>query len=141
MLKGDALCNASVDMPDMPGLHAPKEAALPQLRSTEGKLAKNPEQATAYQDEVKRLLQAGYSEKLQPEEVEQSKESWYIPHHMVQHNDKNRIVYNCSFMYAGHNLNELLLPGSTLGPSLLSCCISGSAPSPSLVIYVVCSTR
>lgn len=105
---------------DMPCLRAPREAVLPQLRSTERKLAKNPEQAAAYQVEVERLLQAGYSEKLQQEEVEQSQESWYIPHHMVQHNGKNRIVYNCSFTYAGHNLNELLLPGPTLGPSILA---------------------
>lgn len=45
---------------DMPGLHAPKEAVLPQLKSTEWKLDKNPKQATAYQDEVERLLQASY---------------------------------------------------------------------------------
>lgn len=39
---------------------------------------------------------------------------------MVQHNGKNRVVFNCSFSYQGHNLNELLLPGPTLGPSLLA---------------------
>ncbi|XP_062373449.1 uncharacterized protein LOC134061706 [Sardina pilchardus] len=104
----------------MPCLHAPGESVLPQLRSTERRLAKNPDQAAAYQAEMERLLQAGYSEKLQPDAVDKSAESWYIPHHMVQHNGKNRIVYNCSFMYAGHNLNELLLPGPTLSSSLLS---------------------
>ncbi|KAL0147387.1 hypothetical protein M9458_057314 [Cirrhinus mrigala] len=38
---------------------------------------------------------------------------------MVQHNGKNRIVFNCSFQYQGQNLNELLLPGPVLGPPLL----------------------
>lgn len=32
----------------------------------------------------------------------------------------NRVVFNCSFSYQGHNLNELLLPGPTLSPSLLA---------------------
>ncbi len=52
--------------------------------------------------------------------MDRTKEAWYIPHHMVQHNVKNRVVFNCSFSYQGHNLNELLLPGPTLGPSLLA---------------------
>ncbi|KAE8277450.1 hypothetical protein D5F01_LYC24614 [Larimichthys crocea] len=34
--------------------------------------------------------------------------------------EKTVCVYNCSFQYQGHNLNELLLPGPPLGPSLLS---------------------
>lgn len=58
--------------------------------------------------------------KLTPEEVEQTKEAWYVPHHMVQHNGKNRVVFNCSFQFEGNNLNKLLLPGPTLGPSLLA---------------------
>lgn len=46
--------------------------------------------------------------------------TWYIPHHLVQHNGKNRVVFNCSFQYQGQNLNELLLPGTVLGPPLLA---------------------
>ncbi|KAL0194586.1 hypothetical protein M9458_008158, partial [Cirrhinus mrigala] len=99
-------------MRSMPRLTMPKEAVLPQLRS-------NPEQASAYQTEISRLKEAGYVAKLDPREVDSSTESWYIPHHIVQHNNKNRVVYNCSFQFEGHSLNELLLPGPTLGPSLL----------------------
>lgn len=58
--------------------------------------------------------------KLESPQVEKTDEAWYIPHHMVQHNGKNWVVYNCSFHYQGHNLNELLLPGPTLSPSLLA---------------------
>ncbi|XP_043967022.1 uncharacterized protein LOC122827949 [Gambusia affinis] len=38
---------------------------------------------------------------------------------MVEHNGKHRIVFNCSFEYQGQSLNDYLLPGPTLGPTLL----------------------
>ncbi len=38
---------------------------------------------------------------------------------MVHHNRKDRVVFDCSFQYQGQSLNELLLPGPPLGPSLL----------------------
>ncbi len=104
----------------MPCLHAPKEAVLPQLRGIENRLNKNPEQAAAYQEEIVRLQQAGYISKLPPEQVDHSRESWYIPHHMVEHNGKKRVVFNCSFAYQGYNLNDYLLPGPPLSPSLLA---------------------
>ncbi len=104
----------------MPTLHMPKEAVLPQLRNIERRLTKNPDQACAYKTEMERLRNAGYVEKLHPFEAEKSQESWYIPHHMVTHNSKNRVVYNCSFQYEGQNLNELLIPGPTLSPTLLA---------------------
>ncbi len=72
----------------MPHLTMPKEAILPQLRSVERKLLKNSDQASAYQAEITKLKEAGYAVKLEPSEVENSKESWYIPHHMLQHNKK-----------------------------------------------------
>lgn len=39
---------------------------------------------------------------------------------MVQHNQKKRIIFNCAYEYRGLNLNNALLPGPTLGHSLLS---------------------
>lgn len=104
---------------DMPCLRTPKEAVLANLRSTERHLLKDPEKAAAYGAEILKLKQAGYVVKLEDEEVNTSTESWFIPHHMVMHNGKNRIVFNCSFTYKGQNLNKLLLPGPTLTPSLL----------------------
>ncbi|KAL0177742.1 hypothetical protein M9458_026636, partial [Cirrhinus mrigala] len=71
---------------NVPNLTMPKEAVLPQLRSVERKLLKNTDQASTYQAEITKLKDAGYAVKLEPSEVEDSKESWYIPHHMVQHN-------------------------------------------------------
>ncbi len=57
--------------------------------------------------------------KLTPEEVHTTNEAWYIPHHMITHNNKDRIVFDCSFTFQGQCLNKYLLPGPNLGPSLL----------------------
>lgn len=46
-----------------------------------------------YCNEMKKLEQA----RMTPEEAAQSAvESWYTPHHMVTHNHKDRIDFNCS---------------------------------------------
>lgn len=110
--------NPLLRVENMPSLHALLEAVLPQLRSTERRLVKAPEQASAYQAEIHRLEEAGYIIKVEPDEAKKSEEAWYIPHHIVHHNGKNRVVYNCSFQCKANNLNKLLLPGLTLGPSL-----------------------
>lgn len=46
-----------------------------------------------------KLEQAGYVVKLAPGAEEDTAISWYVPHHMVQHNGNNRIVFNCSFQF------------------------------------------
>lgn len=103
---------------DFPQFQAPKEAVMPQLRGTERRLAKDPVKATAYTSEVHKLQDSGAVAKL-PSEETPSGEMWYLPHHLVSHNGKDRLVFNCSFRYGGLNLNEWLLPGPTLSPSLL----------------------
>lgn len=100
-------------------LHANKETVLPSLCSTERRLARDPERAKAYCAEIQKLEVAGYVAKITPEVANKSEESWYIPHQMVHHNGKDRIVFNCSFKHQGQSLNDQLLPGPTLGPSLL----------------------
>lgn len=65
--------------------------------------------AATYQEEMVKLVQAGYVLKLSQDQVDSFRESWFIPHHMVHHNG-NRVVFNCSFSYEGHNLNEFILP-------------------------------
>lgn len=64
--------------------------------------------------------EAGYVVEVEQDEVEKYDEERYIPHHIVQHIGKNQVVYNCFFQYKGHNRNVLLLPGPTLGSSLLA---------------------
>ncbi|KAK7882057.1 hypothetical protein WMY93_028231 [Mugilogobius chulae] len=102
-----------------PSLWAPKNTLLPQLRSTERRLAKDPALADTYCQEIQKLEQSGYVTPLPSETVDSSTESWYLPHHVVHHNGKARIVYNCSYQHNGQSLNNQLLPGPTLGPSLL----------------------
>lgn len=97
----------------------PKEAVFPQLRATEKRLSKDPEKTATYSAEIQRLATAGYIKKLEPGE-EDTPSSWYIPHYMVAHNGKDRVVFNCSFEFRGESLNPHLLPGPTLGPSLLA---------------------
>ncbi|XP_067294186.1 uncharacterized protein [Pseudorasbora parva] len=105
---------------DMPLLQASADTTLPCLRGIERRLARDAAQAEAYQVEMNKLKEAGYARVIPPGQVDQAEEAWYIPHHMTQHNDKKRVVFNCSFQHGGKNLNQLLLPGPTLGPSLLS---------------------
>ncbi|KAI3375531.1 hypothetical protein L3Q82_003855 [Scortum barcoo] len=105
---------------DMPFLQATKEAVMPTLRSVERRLAKDPVQAAAYRVEMEKLIKAGSVIKCGPEvSVQEDRETWYIPHHMVSHNGRNRLVFNCSYQYRGQSLNDYLLPGPMLGASLL----------------------
>ncbi|XP_058508983.1 uncharacterized protein LOC131475122 [Solea solea] len=100
-------------------LQASMEAVLPSLRATERRLAKDPQRAEVYCQEIYKLEKMGYVAVVPLEEATSTPESWFIPHHMVRHNNKDRIVFNCSFQYEGKSLNDLLLPGPALGPSLL----------------------
>ncbi|XP_073766348.1 uncharacterized protein [Danio rerio] len=105
--------------PGAPTLLSTTRSVMPTLRSIERKLQRDPEKATIYSREIEKLIKAGYVTKIHPEEISQSKEAWYIPHHLVCHNDKPRLVFNCSFRSQGQSLNDQLLPGPALGPSLL----------------------
>ncbi|KAK0156275.1 hypothetical protein N1851_000422 [Merluccius polli] len=105
---------------DMPLFQATKEAVMPTLRGVERRLAKDLAQAAAYRVEMEKLIKAGSVIKCGPEApADEGHEAWYIPHHMVSHNGKNRLVFNCSYQYRGQSLNDYLLPGPTLGASLL----------------------
>ncbi|XP_069378750.1 uncharacterized protein [Paralichthys olivaceus] len=105
--------------PTMPVLRAPKEAVLPRLCATERRLSKDPKLSEKYQEELDKLVQSGYVCQIPSEQIDQPKEIWYFPHHIVEHNNKHRVVFDCSFEYMGQTLNRCLLPGPTLGPSLL----------------------
>ncbi|XP_048030832.1 uncharacterized protein LOC125266231 [Megalobrama amblycephala] len=102
-----------------PLLCAPKEAVMPSLRSMERRLAQDQEKAAVYNAEIEKLVLNGAVTKLSSSGSNATEETWYIPHHLVSHNDKDRIVFNCSFQYKGLNLNDSLMPGPALSPSLL----------------------
>lgn len=102
-----------------PLLKATVDAVMPSLRSTERRLAKDSIKAQIYESEIQKLIDGGCVTRLNPDELDQTSESWFIPHHLVQHNGKHRLVFNCSFSFQGLSLNEQLLPGPILGPSLI----------------------
>ncbi|KAL3976302.1 alcohol-forming fatty acyl-CoA reductase [Sarotherodon galilaeus] len=106
-------------MANFPPLNVPPTVVMSRLCNTEARLAKDPDKAMSYKDQILKLEQAGYVVKLSPEEMHNSKEAWYIPHHMTSHNNKDRIVFDCSFTFQGQCLNKYLLPGPILGPTLL----------------------
>lgn len=105
---------------NMPLLHASPNAVMPLLRATERRLSLNPEKLSVYNAEMQKLVKAGYTVKISTEEVNSSEESWFLPHHLVFHNSKPRVVFNCSFVHQQACLNNNLLPGPTLGSSLLA---------------------
>lgn len=89
------------------------------LRSCERRLLQNPQQVKTYNREIQKLIDDGYVNKLSSAKVKDIPESWYIPHHIVHHNSKDPIVFDCSFSYRNQCLNSQLLPGPILGPSIL----------------------
>lgn len=100
-------------------MKAGPDAVMALLRSTEQHLLKNPELASVCNTGIHKLEQAGYTVKLTPEEAGSTSESWFIPHHIVHHNNKARVVFNCSFQHHQVFLNDQWLPGPMLGPYLL----------------------
>lgn len=59
--------------------------------------------------EIRKLEGAGYVSRVSPEEVSKSSEFWFIPHHVVHQNGKDRVFFDCIFHDQGQSLNELLL--------------------------------
>lgn len=118
---GDTLRYATplLRVKDAPPLKASYEAVMPILRSTERRLRRDPALAEQYEAEIQKLISGGYVVRLGEGEERASNESWFIPHHLVHRNGKPRLVWDCSFVHNGLSLNEQLLAGPTLGPSLI----------------------
>ena len=93
-----------------PKLNSSTHSVMAHLRATEKRLKRDPERAAIYSAEINKLISCEYVKKLQPREVEQSTEAWYFPHHLLCHNNKPRLVFNCSFLHQNVSLNEQLLP-------------------------------
>lgn len=103
----------------MPEFKVPPRVVMQCLTSTERRMARDEALAASYRAEMRKLVDSGLVEKLEPTEAERSTESWYLPHHNVRHNGKDRVVFNCSYQVGKLNLNRYLLPGPTLTPSLI----------------------
>lgn len=64
-------------------LTAQPEALLPSLHGTEKHLSRDPVKAEAYQVEIMKLERGGYTTRVSQKQAITSKESWFIPYHMV----------------------------------------------------------
>lgn len=80
-------------------LQAPRNAVISSLRCIERCFERNPKAAVVYDQEITKLEKSGYISKVQASH--DSSESWYLPHHIVEHNGKPRIIFNCSYQYKG----------------------------------------
>eukprot|EP00794_Sanderia_malayensis_P000823 gene823-120_t len=88
-----------------------KQSAVKRLASMEKRLKQKPEQAEAYDKQIKEMNEMKFSRKLISEELESYKGPVdYIPHHAVLRPEKKstpiRIVFNSSSVYQGHQLND-----------------------------------
>ncbi len=107
---------SAVDFSGLGGIsNATRDSVLLNLRSVERRLLKDPEKAETYQAEMSRLLETG-PVCVVPDPVPDTSECWYIPHYIVSHNGKSRLVFNCSHQYRGQSLNQYLLPDLPLEP-------------------------
>jgi len=74
---------------EAPLLNAAAEAVMPMLHSTERRLLKDPAKAKLHEADIQNLIEGGCITKLGTEEVDKSRESWFIPHHL-HHNGEDQ---------------------------------------------------
>ena len=96
-----------------------KNQAVKRLKSTERRLLKYPDQATAYDNQMVEMEEMKFARKLTNEEIENYKDPvHYISHHAVLRPEKKsipvRIVFNSSSVYQGNRLNDNWKKGSDL---------------------------
>lgn len=93
-----------------------KSLALKRLVSTERRLKSCPDHAEAYDAQMKEILEMKFCRKLTKEKDESYQGAvHYIPHHAVVRPEKKstpvRIVFNSSYMFQGHQLNDYWMKG------------------------------
>lgn len=93
------------------------------LKRLKGKLDKNETYRSQYVNFMTDIIQKGFAEKVQKDEMTCfNGHSWYIPHHGVfnpQKPNKLRVVFDCSAKYEGQSLNDYLLQGPDLTNTLV----------------------
>ncbi|XP_058827204.1 uncharacterized protein LOC131687167 [Topomyia yanbarensis] len=62
----------------------------------------------------------GYARKLEPEEIAETSNTWYLPHFSVVSSEKFRLVMDAKAKSHGFSLNDLLLKGPDLVPPLIA---------------------
>lgn len=103
--------NAAVTLPES------KAMAYNRLQGVKQKLLRDEELRKKYCEQMNKVLEKGYAERVPDNQCQTSNRVWYIPHHPVVNPnkpDKLRIVYDCAAKSHGVSLNEKLMKGPDL---------------------------
>ena len=105
------------DLPDN------KVMAQKRLNSLGRRLSQNEDLRTKYQQEMNKMIEKGFVEKVPLDEIDGPPGStWYIPHHNVfnpKKPEKFRIVFDCAAQFAGTSLNQNVFRGPDLTNKLI----------------------
>lgn len=88
-----------------------RNVVLRRLMHLKERFIRNPKFLAEYQRFMKNIMDKGYARKaVLPASPGKS---WYIPHHAVYNEKKNkiRVVFDCGAEYHGRSLNKELIPG------------------------------
>ncbi|XP_062713794.1 uncharacterized protein LOC115264526 [Aedes albopictus] len=97
-----------------------KPQALRRLQMIEKKMDSDPEFAEKYCSKIQDYVDKGYARKLEPHEVEETPNTWYLPHFSVETTGKFRLVMDAKAKSHGFSLNDLLLKGPDFVPALIA---------------------
>ena len=100
--------------PNSPQLTSSTHNLMPWLRGTERRLKKDPELVEICNQEILKLVEMEYVKEVDPSQVQN-----LGMFHITSSNEQVGNIDWCSFQLHGLNLNHSLLPGPTLGPSLV----------------------
>ncbi|XP_058448625.1 uncharacterized protein LOC131428593 [Malaya genurostris] len=97
-----------------------KPQALRRLQIIEKKMDTNPDFAERYCGKIQDYIDKGYARKLEPEELVDTSNTWYLPHFSVETAEKFRLVMDAKAKSHGFSLNDLLLKGPDFVPPLIA---------------------
>ena len=99
-----------------------KSLAISRLQPLKRRLQADAKYRADYVKFMENVIDKGYAEKVPTSELNQNDgRVYYIPHHGVYHQKKNkiRVVFDCSAKFKGESLNDHLLSGPSLTNTLL----------------------
>ncbi|XP_062704072.1 uncharacterized protein LOC134286474 [Aedes albopictus] len=97
-----------------------KPQALRRLQIMEKKMDSNPDFADRYCRKIQDYVDKGYARELEPDELTETPNTWYLPHFSVATDEKFRLVMDAKAKSHGFSLNDLLLKGPDFVPPLIA---------------------
>ncbi|XP_062713377.1 uncharacterized protein LOC134290292 [Aedes albopictus] len=97
-----------------------KRQALRRLQIMEKKMDSNPDFADRYCRKIQDYVDKGYARELEPGELTETPNTWYLPHSSVATDEKFHLVMDAKAKSHGFSLNDLLLKGPDFVPPLIA---------------------